>query len=280
MAETSAAAPGPPLRYSGLMRERIRRLPWKVEFVVVLGLAFGWTIPGTVHSFVTAAATARSQTPPITDIGVWHVVGLEAIVLALLGPFLRVRGWTLADLGLRPSLRGCLEGCGLALAAYVLYFGFAVFVASLWPAVAQALAATHLVGQRLSWTAILVGSIVNPFYEEILVCGYVISVLAQRRDRTACAPAKPIAPGEVEPARAAAENPASTLPVQAASLATAVNISAAIRLSYHLYQGVAGVLAVVPVGLLFGVWFARTRKLWPLIVAHAILDFLAFAAAK
>ncbi len=39
-----------------------------------------------------------------------------------------------------------------------------------------------------------------------------------------------------------------------------------------------GVLAVVPLGLLFGSWLVRTRRLWPLIVAHAILDFTRLAA--
>jgi membrane protease YdiL (CAAX protease family) len=151
--------------------------------------------------------------------------------------------------GIRPSFRGCLQGCALALVAYVLYVGFAVVVGGSWPEVARALAATRLLGGGLSWTTVIVASVINPFYEEIFVCGYVISVLAEPRAGAA----------------------------QAVGLATAVNVSALIRLSYHLYQGVAGVLAVVPLGLLFALWFARTRQLWPLIVAHAILDFVALA---
>lgn len=90
------------------MRDRIRRLSWKVEFAIVMGLAFGWT---------------------------W------------------MRGWTLARLGIRFSLRGCLQGAALALPAYGLCSTFAVLVGRVWPDVASALAATRLVGDALSLTA-------------------------------------------------------------------------------------------------------------------------------
>ena len=65
--------------------------------------------------------------------------------------------------------------------------------------------------------------------------------------------------GEVDSVRIDTVNAAGPLAMPVVSVATAVNISAAIRLSYHLYQGVAGVLSVVPMGLLFAIWFARTR---------------------
>jgi len=48
-----------------------------------------------------------------------------------------------------------------------------------------------------------------------------------------------------------------------------------LRLSYHLYQGAQGVVSIVPLGLVFTLWFARTGQLWPVIVAHAIFDFAA-----
>ena len=112
----------------------------------------------------------------------------------------------------------------------------------------------------------------------MFVCGYLISVLTERRPGAAVAPVRIAAAGEVESTGADVVRAPTSAPVQAVSLATAVNISAAIRLSYHLYQGVAGVLAVVPTGLLFGIWFVRTRQLWPLIVAHAVIDFVGLAA--
>src|SRR5579872_2418700 len=238
------------------MRDRIRRLSWKVELVIVLVIAFGWTLPGTLRSLATAAEAVRGPKPPISDISVWGTILFELILFSLLIPFLRMRGWTLARLGIQPSLRGYLQGGALALASYGLYVGFAVLVASAWPEVARALASTRLVGQALSWSTVAVASIINPFFEEIFVCGYVISVLTERRTEVVAAPVPVIAEGESgEPAQFRGVSP---VPVQGVSRSTAVNISAVVRLSYHLYQGAAGVLAVVPLGLLFGFWFART----------------------
>jgi len=44
-----------------------------------------------------------------------------------------------------------------------------------------------------------------------------------------------------------------------------------VRLLYHLYQGPIGVLTAVPMGLLYGYIYSRTRQLWPMIVAHVLL---------
>jgi membrane protease YdiL (CAAX protease family) len=43
---------------------------------------------------------------------------------------------------------------------------------------------------------------------------------------------------------------------------------------YHLYQGVLGALTIAPVGLLFAYWYVRSGRLWPLIVAHGLIDFI------
>jgi membrane protease YdiL (CAAX protease family) len=59
-----------------------------------------------------------------------------------------------------------------------------------------------------------------------------------------------------------------------------VNVSVALRLVCHLYQGTLGVLSVIPVGLIFAYWYVRTGRLWPLIVAHALLDFISLAAFR
>ncbi|WP_030528931.1 CPBP family intramembrane glutamic endopeptidase [Phycicoccus jejuensis] len=52
--------------------------------------------------------------------------------------------------------------------------------------------------------------------------------------------------------------------------------SAVIRGSYHLYQGFGGFVGNVVMGLLFGWLYARTKRVMPLVVAHTILDVVAF----
>ena len=71
-----------------------------------------------------------------------------------------------------------------------------------------------------------------------MVCGYVISALSERHGQ-----------------------------------GFAIGTSVALRMAYHTYQGLEGVSAMMLWGILFGFWFARTGRLWPLIVAHALADF-------
>jgi membrane protease YdiL (CAAX protease family) len=52
--------------------------------------------------------------------------------------------------------------------------------------------------------------------------------------------------------------------------------AAALRGSYHLYQGVGPGLGNFVMGLVFGYWFTRTKRVLPLVIAHTILDVFAF----
>lgn len=52
--------------------------------------------------------------------------------------------------------------------------------------------------------------------------------------------------------------------------------SALLRGSYHLYQGFGAGLGNVVMGLIFGRYYQRTARLWPLVIAHALIDIVAF----
>lgn len=49
-----------------------------------------------------------------------------------------------------------------------------------------------------------------------------------------------------------------------------------LRGSYHLYQGYGGFVGNAVMGLIFGWWFQRTRRVWPLIIAHFVIDAVSF----
>jgi membrane protease YdiL (CAAX protease family) len=59
------------------------------------------------------------------------------------------------------------------------------------------------------------------------------------------------------------------------SPAAAVAVSALLRGSYHLYQGWGGFLGNLAMGVLFGIVFVKTRRAWPLVIAHVLLDVAA-----
>jgi len=52
--------------------------------------------------------------------------------------------------------------------------------------------------------------------------------------------------------------------------------SAVIRGSYHLYQGWGGALGNVVMGLAFGWFYTKTKRVAPLVVAHTVLDIVSF----
>ncbi|RDI48397.1 CPBP family intramembrane glutamic endopeptidase [Nocardia mexicana] len=52
--------------------------------------------------------------------------------------------------------------------------------------------------------------------------------------------------------------------------------SALLRGSYHLYQGLGGGLGNLVMGLVFGRFWQRTDRLWPLVLAHATIDTVAY----
>lgn len=223
------------------MKHYIRALPPGFEFAIVVVAAFGIFIVGSLLAFL---APTDGESAPIDNGQLQSVIVYEAVVGVLLLTFLRIRQWNLQSLGLMPSLRETLLGVGLAIAAYLSYAVVFLAAAGLSPYVAWAAAHLTLVTPGLSVPLAIAASIVNPVFEELFVSGYVISALRERR-----------------------------------GFWTAVNASVAIRLSYHLYQGPIGALNIIPLGCIFALWYGRTGRLWPLIVAHAIFDLVGLLAA-
>jgi len=150
-----------------------------------------------------------------------------------------MRGWTRKRLGLQLQRRDPLWALALLLITYTAYYVLSLAVVSVWPGFYQLAVNTHLVAAHIAWPILVAISIVNPVFEEVFLCGYVVAALKDK-----------------------------------AGAAVAINVSAGIRLLCHLYQGPVGVMSLVPEGLVFATWFARTGRLWPLIAAHALQDLL------
>ncbi len=55
-----------------------------------------------------------------------------------------------------------------------------------------------------------------------------------------------------------------------------VVVSAMVRGSYHFYQGVGGAIGNAVMGLLFGKLFQRWGRVGPMVVAHTLIDSVAF----
>lgn len=54
--------------------------------------------------------------------------------------------------------------------------------------------------------------------------------------------------------------------------------SAVLRGSYHLYQGVSAGVGNIVMGVVFAYYFHKTGRVWPLVLAHFLIDAVAYIA--
>ena len=224
------------------LHEMIKALPPRIEFLIVIMWAFGLPIFSSILSLGASDIDKREY---FDNTALISVVVLELIQSLFLIWFLRIRGWTLEKLGLSVTLRGTVFGLGLLAVAYGVIFGVQALAQALFPIdMPAAFRAYPGAAADLSMNLVFVASTVNGIFEEVFVAGYIITALTPVR-----------------------------------GMWTAINVSTGIRLLYHLYQGPVGILAIVPMGLLFGYAYARTRLLWPLILAHILMDIVGLSLA-
>jgi len=230
------------------LHELIRRLPTGVEFLVVVSWAFGLPIFASIMSLGTGGevSSASGGTLVFNNAALINVVVFELVQSVFLVWFLKVRGWTLEKLGLSITWRGTGWGWMLMLATYVLAMGVQTIADWTMPAQLHAAVARFpATDKHLSMELVFLASTVNGIFEEVFVAGYIITALREQR-----------------------------------GVWTAINASTVVRLLYHLYQGPLGIMTVVPMGLLYGYFFARTRQLWPLILAHVLIDMIGLSSAS
>jgi membrane protease YdiL (CAAX protease family) len=223
------------------MRQFLQKLPLPVEFLLVVLGAFGLLILVSLLQMFRPIAPAA-----VSDEGLRAVIRYELIVFAVLVTFLHLRGWTVERIGIRFTLRDTLIGLAFVLVAELIGMGALLLIEPISPRLATMIESAGSASGTLGIMTVVTFSIVNPIFEETFVCGYVIAALR----------------GHSQPW-------------------TAINMSVAIRLLYHLYQGPAAAIGIVPFGLILAYWYARSGRLWPAITAHAaanLLDLSRFVA--
>lgn len=226
-----------------LLHERIRRLPPGVEFLVVITWAFGLPIFSSILSIGGAGSSESGGQPTrlqFSNASLIATLVMELTQSLFLIWFLRIRGWTLEKLGLQVTWRGTLMGSTLLAVAILMLIVVMKLAELVSPLDMQAAVARYPApAPDLNMQLVFIVSTVNGIFEEAFVAGYIITALSAVR-----------------------------------GIWTGINVSTGVRLLCHLYQGPIGVLATVPLGLLFGYFYARTRMLWPLVFAHILMDII------
>ena len=163
------------------------------------------------------------------------ILGIELVAGTIAVLILRARGWTLADVGLRPTMPQTIAGMILLIASLLLIGSFnQLLILSLG---SDPGAATTLTTQ-ISWPLLIAVTLINPLYDEVFAVAYNLRALEQ------------------------------------SGPAFAITFSAAIRLICHLDQGPIAAMTILPLGIIFAAVYWRWRLVWPLVVAHGVMDFM------
>ncbi|MDF2704792.1 MAG: family intrarane metalloprotease [Nonomuraea muscovyensis] len=131
---------------------------------------------------------------------------------------------------------------GAALAAVIGGTGLAFYLLVYAMGVNLAVVAGNLPDEWWRVPVLLLAAAQNGVLEEVLVAGY----LLHRLDQAGWSPWR------------------------------AVALSAVLRGSYHLYQGFGGFVGNVVMGVVFGRLYQRWGRAMPLVVAHTLIDAVAF----
>ncbi len=236
-----------------VVRDPRERRALIVELLIVGALTFGLSALSAILDLLNAllsgglGAATVALNPAVYDNAALDFAGQllragQLLAMGGLGVYLLWRSGLGPDrLGLgRPVRRDVPPG--LALAALIGLPGLALLALARELGLNAQLVAAPESASWWQYLALIASAIGNAWAEEVLVVGYFLVRLRQ-------------------------------LGVGSGG---ALASSALLRGSYHLYQGVGAGLGNVVMGLIFGRWYQATGRLWPLILAHAVIDVVAF----
>lgn len=225
----------------------------RVEVVIVLAVTFGLSAVTAILQLtdfvLRGLAGQRVRLNPrrsyydLIDLGLNLASVAQLVAWGALALYLLWRsGFTLARIGLarfrwRPDLIG-----GIGLAALIGLPGLGLYFAARVLGLSAAVEPSALNDSWWRIPVLVAMAFANGWAEEVIVVGYLLTRLEQLR-------VKPL---------------------------TALACSGLLRGGYHLYQGFGAGLGNLVMGLVFGYAWRRTGRLWPLIIAHGVIDTVAF----
>lgn len=224
-----------------------------IEIAVVLAVTFGLAAYTALLRLTeavilglsgrTVALNPRRSPIDLIDLGLNLASVFSLLAWGTLGLYLLWRsGFGPASIGLgRFRLRPDLLG-GLGLAALIGLPGLGLYVVGRLLGIGVEVEPAELNDTWWRIPVLLAVAFANGWAEEIIVVAFLMTRLRQLR----------------------------LTPV------TVLVASSVLRGLYHLYQGFGAGLGNIVMGLVFGYVWQRTGRLWPLVVAHGVIDAVAF----
>jgi membrane protease YdiL (CAAX protease family) len=192
----------------------------------------------------------------LTNSRLLNGIAMEGAILAGLLGYLHWRGWRPLDFKSKPDGWSSFQSFFLFVAVMIGNFmtvvTLLVIVFTLQTSFAQFLPfvranSPHLKPHSIDvgWIILIGTMILNAFFEEITCMSYAFNQFAAKRG--------PL---------------------------FALLLTVLLRMSCHTYQGPIHMLGIGTVFLIFGLWYWRTRNIWTLILAHALLDLASTSFVK
>lgn len=225
----------------------------RIELAIVLGVTFGISAVSAILQLADAVlrnlSTQRIPLNPrrsyfdLIDLGLNATLVAQSIAWGALGLYLLWRsGLSPSRIGLgRFEWRADLVG-GIGLAALIGLPGLGLYLAARALRLNAAVIPSSLGDTWWRVPILALTAFADGWAEEVIVVGYLLTRLRQLGI----------------PAR------------------MALGCSSVLRGTYHLYQGFGAGLGNVAMGLVFGHVWQRTGRLWPLVLAHGLIDTIAF----
>jgi membrane protease YdiL (CAAX protease family) len=250
----SLAGTGPPSGALPLDPKAARLQRW--EIVAVLAVSLGASGVYALVSYIgslTARQSLSKQTTvlngtlapgrPLLDLFLQLVSLTAGVAPVFLAFYLLARsGEGLSAIGVDRSQPWRDFGRGAALAAVIGGSGLGLYFAAYKSGIALNIVAESLPAVWWRIPILLLSALQNGLLEEVLVTGYLLTRLEKLGVRPW----------------------------------VAVAISATLRGSYHLYQGIGGFAGNAVMGVIFATLFLRWRRVTPMIIAHTLIDAVAF----
>jgi membrane protease YdiL (CAAX protease family) len=214
------------------------------EVLIVLSLTVLYSAVLALIDLLSApikgvSVVTAPQTLQLTKQLTYFVFGLAPVWLALY--LVRRSDGAVRSIGLDGDEPAGDAIAGVLLAIVVAGIGLGVYAAAVGLGLNRFVIPVPPLGHWWTIPVLVLTAAQNGLLEEIVVVGYLLT----RLERMGWTPAR------------------------------ALWASALLRGSYHLYQGFGGFAGNVVLGLFFGWLFQRSRRLWPLVIAHTLVDVLA-----
>lgn len=226
------------------------------EVWIVLALSLGQSAVYSVVSLAakltagrplaqqTATLNASRSPRPYLDLTYQLLDVVFTVVPAVLAVWLLAEGGRsavrLLGLDLRRPWRDLVEGA--VLAAAIGLPGLGLYVVGRELGITAQVVASGLAPYWWAVPVLVLQAVKNAVVEEVVAVGYLVTRLRER----------------------------------GWALWAVVGCSAVLRGSYHLYQGFGPFVGNAVMGVVFALWFVRRKRVMPLVVAHTLLDVVAF----